>query len=61
MPARGRRPATAVARSAAEAPEIDGLVRVEHAAGAAPGAFVPVTITGADAHDLVARPRVALP
>jgi len=42
----------AVARSAADAPEIDGIVRVEGARGLRIGEFASVTITGADAHDL---------
>jgi ribosomal protein S12 methylthiotransferase len=58
MRSRGRKPATALARSAAEAPEIDGVVRIEQAEGLAAGAFVPVTVTGAQAHDLIARPCV---
>jgi ribosomal protein S12 methylthiotransferase len=46
----------AVARSAAEAPEIDGVVRVRGAKGLAAGDFVTVRVTGADAHDLEAVP-----
>ncbi|VVD70304.1 ribosomal protein S12 methylthiotransferase [Pandoraea morbifera] len=45
-----------VARSAADAPEIDGLVYIEPTAKAAKrlkvGEFVNVTVTGADGHDL---------
>ncbi|ALS61347.1 30S ribosomal protein S12 methylthiotransferase RimO [Pandoraea norimbergensis] len=45
-----------VARSAADAPEIDGLVYIEPTAKAAKrlkvGEFVSVTVTGADGHDL---------
>ena len=48
----------AVARSAAEAPEIDGIVRVEGGEALAAGSFARVTILAADAHDLVAQ-RVA--
>jgi ribosomal protein S12 methylthiotransferase len=46
----------AIARSKADAPEIDGLVQIqdgEHA-GLKPGQFVDVTIMGADEHDLFA-------
>jgi ribosomal protein S12 methylthiotransferase len=53
---KGRRARTATARSAAEAPEIDGVVRVDDVGDVAPGQFLPVAITGADAHDLRARP-----
>ena len=42
----------AVARSAADAPEIDGLVYIEDAEGLKEGDFVEVKITEADAHDL---------
>ena len=42
----------AIARSAADAPEIDGVVRVTGAAGLRVGEFAQVKITGADAHDL---------
>jgi ribosomal protein S12 methylthiotransferase len=44
----------AVARSAADAPEIDGLVYVEDANGLEPGQFVRVTVRSADEHDLYA-------
>ena len=44
----------AVARSAADAPEIDGVVRVRGATLPAPGTFARVTIDGADEHDLFA-------
>jgi ribosomal protein S12 methylthiotransferase len=44
----------AVARSAADAPEIDGLVYVEDADGLEPGQFARVTVCGADEHDLYA-------
>ena len=43
---------TAIGRSAADAPEIDGLVYVEKAKGAQLGAFIDVRITKADTHDL---------
>jgi ribosomal protein S12 methylthiotransferase len=45
----------AVARSAADAPEIDGTVVIENAARLAPGHFARVTITGSSEHDLTAR------
>ncbi|UJP04948.1 MAG: 30S ribosomal protein S12 methylthiotransferase RimO [Nitrosomonas sp.] len=43
-----------IARSSADAPEIDGLVYVENAHHAQPGDFISVTITAADVHDLYA-------
>jgi ribosomal protein S12 methylthiotransferase len=46
--------AIAIARSAADAPEIDGVVRIANAADAAVGTFVDARITGSDAHDLAA-------
>ena len=46
---------TAVARSAADAPEIDGVVRVAGAKAARPGDILRVKATGATAHDLSAR------
>ena len=45
----------AIARSVADAPEIDGTVRVIGGSKLAPGASADVTITGADAHDLEGR------
>jgi ribosomal protein S12 methylthiotransferase len=48
----------AIARSAADAPEIDGTVSIEDGQGLAPGEFVPVQIVGSGEHDLTAR-RVA--
>jgi len=44
----------ALARSAADAPEIDGLVQIQDgaAAGLQPGQWVDVQIMGSDAHDL---------
>jgi len=45
----------AVARSSADAPEIDGLVYVDKPGRVAIGDFMDVEITGADAHDLTAR------
>ena len=46
----------AIARSSADAPEIDGVVYLEAASGLKPGDFARVKITAADAHDLWARP-----
>ena len=45
----------AIARSTADAPEIDGTVRIANAADLAPGTFARVRITRADAHDLHAE------
>ncbi len=45
----------AVARSSADAPEIDGMVYLENVSGIKPGEFVEVEITGSDAHDLRAK------
>ena len=45
----------AIARSSADAPEIDGVVHVEDGANLRPGQFVDVDIVNADAHDLFAR------
>jgi ribosomal protein S12 methylthiotransferase len=45
----------AIARSAGDAPEIDGVVRIESAAGLKVGEFAQVEITGADTYDLQAR------
>jgi ribosomal protein S12 methylthiotransferase len=44
----------AIARSMADAPEIDGLVQIQDGfvAGLKPGDFVDVTIMGSDEHDL---------
>ncbi|MGE5240392.1 MAG: radical SAM protein, partial [Bacteroidota bacterium] len=46
----------ALARSSADAPEIDGVVYIDAAKGLKPGDFARVQITAADAHDLWARP-----
>jgi ribosomal protein S12 methylthiotransferase len=43
---------TAIGRSAADAPEIDGMVRIANAAALAVGSFARVRITGAAQHDL---------
>ena len=45
----------AIARSASDAPEIDGTVKILGAGGLKVGEFVQVRITGADAYDLEAR------
>jgi ribosomal protein S12 methylthiotransferase len=45
----------AVARSAADAPEIDGVVRVKGAKGAKPGDLLRAVVTGATDHDLTAK------
>ncbi|HEX7368767.1 MAG TPA: 30S ribosomal protein S12 methylthiotransferase RimO, partial [Rhodanobacteraceae bacterium] len=44
----------AVARSQADAPEIDGVVRIANGSSLKPGQFVQVRVTGAGAHDLEA-------
>ena len=46
----------ATARGPGDAPEIDGRIMVEEAAGLAAGDFVEVTVTGAETYDLLARP-----
>jgi ribosomal protein S12 methylthiotransferase len=46
---------TAIARSSADAPEIDGTVRITNGAGLQIGSFAKVTVTGATEHDLRAR------
>ena len=45
----------AIARSMADAPEIDGIVRVAGGGKLRVGQFAQVEVTGADAHDLSAR------
>ena len=45
----------AIARSEADAPEIDGVVRVRNAAALQVGEFADVLITGASEYDLEAR------
>jgi len=45
----------AIARSAGEAPEIDGVVRIHGATGLKVGEFATVEITGSDTYDLQAR------
>ncbi len=46
---------TAIARSAADAPEIDGVVRITHGGKLKVGEFAQVKVTKADAYDLTAR------
>ncbi len=43
---------SAIARSAADAPEIDGIVRIDKGSHLPIGSFARVVVTGADAHDL---------
>ena len=45
---------TAIARSSADAPEIDGVVHVANAAGLEAGEFARARVTSTDAHDLFA-------
>jgi ribosomal protein S12 methylthiotransferase len=45
----------AVGRSTGDAPEIDGVVRIEDGATLAPGSFARVVVTASEEHDLVAR------
>ncbi len=45
----------AVARSTADAPEIDGVVRIEGGSGLAPGDWAQVKVTRSDTHDLWGR------
>jgi len=54
------RGASATGRSAADAPEIDGVVHVKGAKGARAGDLLRVKVTAADEHDLhgVAGPRI---
>jgi ribosomal protein S12 methylthiotransferase len=46
----------AIARSHADAPEIDGVVYVDSGRKLLPGEFLEVEVTEADAHDLWAVP-----
>ena len=48
-------PEGAVARSAADAPEIDGVVRIEDGQTLEPGEFTMVKVVRSDAHDIWAR------
>jgi ribosomal protein S12 methylthiotransferase len=45
----------AIARSTADAPEIDGLIYINKAKNVKPGDFIEVEVTRSDAHDLYAR------
>jgi ribosomal protein S12 methylthiotransferase len=45
----------AIARSAGDAPEIDGVVRIRGGAGLAVGEFATVEITASGTYDLEAR------
>jgi ribosomal protein S12 methylthiotransferase len=49
----------AIARSAGDAPEIDGVVRIAASAATRPGEFIEVDITGADSYDLQGRLAIA--
>jgi len=44
-----------LARSAADAPEVDGVVILDGVEHARPGEFLQVTVTGATEHDLIAE------
>lgn len=50
-------PDQAIARSTADAPEIDGLVYIENGQDLTPGEFVTVRVTDADTHDLYGEIR----
>jgi len=45
----------AIARSKADAPEIDGIVRIDDGQKLKPGQFAEVTVIHTDEHDLIAR------
>jgi ribosomal protein S12 methylthiotransferase len=45
-----------LARSRADAPEIDGVVILDGADNVQPGDFIEVEITGATEHDLIGKP-----
>lgn len=47
-----------LARSYADAPEIDGIVHIEQAAGLEPGDMITVEITDSDEHDLYGNPVI---
>ena len=49
----------AIARSAGDAPEIDGVVRIAASAATPPGEFIEVDITAADSYDLQGRLAMA--
>ena len=46
----------AIARSFADAPEIDGVVQISHAAKLKSGRFTKVLVTASDHYDLFAQP-----
>jgi ribosomal protein S12 methylthiotransferase len=48
----------AIARSRADAPEIDGVVQIQNGARLRPGEFVDVDIMGSDEHDLYGEVRI---
>ncbi|MCC7259067.1 MAG: 30S ribosomal protein S12 methylthiotransferase RimO [Gammaproteobacteria bacterium] len=48
-------PEGAVARSTGDAPEIDGVVRIDEPGRCQPGDFLDVVVTGSDAYDLSAQ------
>ena len=52
---RGREPIAPSRARRADAPEIDGIVRIANASSLRVGNFADVRITGADAHDLTAQ------
>jgi ribosomal protein S12 methylthiotransferase len=52
---------TAVGRSAADAPEIDGVVRIANARGVKAGDIVRVKVAGSDEHDLRGRLTPGVP
>jgi len=45
----------AYARTAGDAPDIDGVVRIKASAATRPGEFIEATITAADTYDLEGR------
>ncbi|MEO7559949.1 MAG: 30S ribosomal protein S12 methylthiotransferase RimO [Nitrosospira sp.] len=49
----------AIARSSADAPDIDGVVYIDNATALKPGEFIEVEITASDAHDLWTKVAVA--
>jgi ribosomal protein S12 methylthiotransferase len=51
----GLQGSTAIARSMADAPEIDGVVRIVKGGKLPVGEFADVTITGSSDHDLEAK------
>ena len=50
----GEEPGVMIARTKADAPEVDAVVFLENATHLKPGDIVPATITGADDYDLYA-------